>query len=314
MAQTLRVDGELANRLLAAAPLVVLALLVVLIAFRAAFLVGALAGASSDPPEPMAPLPASSSRQVVDVPSILRANLFGRSAPAASAENAPITSMALHLGGVFPFGLSPEYEDKLGFAILGSSQADQKFYRVGDVVPGGAVLHAVYGDRVLLDRSGSIEALLMPPRSSLTLAPPPPPVANPAAAVASVRELMREDPSLINQVMRRTAVIEGGQLKGIRVFPGSNPQAFAKLGLRSGDTVTAVNGMTLDDQARAETVFSTLETAAEARVTVTRNGTSQELVLNLAEIAAEASRLAEAPPPDPAPADGSQPPGPESAR
>lgn len=314
MAQTLRIDGELANRLIAAAPRAVLFLLVILVAFRAAFLVGALAGRSGGPLEPVAPLPATATRQVVDIPSILRANLFGQSGPSASADNAPITTMALHLGGVFPFGLAPDYDDKLGFAILGSTQADQKFYRVGDVVPGGAVLHAVYGDRVLLDRNGSIEALLMPPRSSLSLAPPPPPMANPAASVASVRELIRQDPGLLNQVMRRTAVIEGGQLKGVRVFPGSNPQAFAKLGLRAGDVVTAVNGMTLDDQSRADTVFSTLETAAEARVTITRNGTSQEVALNLADIAAEASRLAEAPPPDPASADGSVPPGPESAR
>jgi general secretion pathway protein C len=309
VAQTLRVDGELANRLLAAAPRAVLFVLVILIAFRAAFLVGALAGRSGGPLEPVAPLPASASRQVVDIPSILRANLFGQSASSGSAENAPVTTMALHLGGVFPYN-----DEKMGFAILGNSAADQKFYRVGDAVPGGALLYAVHGDRVLLDRSGSIEALLMPPRTSLSLAPPPPPMANPAASVASVRELMRENPSLINRVMRRTAVIEGGQLKGVRVFPGSNPQAFARLGLRAGDTVTAVNGMALDDQARAETVFGTLETAAEARVTITRNGASQELVLNLAEIAAEASRLAEAPPPDPASVDGNQPPGPESAR
>lgn len=314
MAQTLRVDGELASRLVAAAPLVALILLWILIGVRTAFLVVELAGRSGAPLESVPPLATAPSRQVVDLPSIQRANLFGQTASNASAEDAPITSMALHLGGVFPFGLSPDYEDKLGFAILGSSQADQKFYRVGDVVPGGAVLHAVYADRVLLDRNGTIEALLMPPRTSLSLSPPPPPLANPAASVASVRELMRQDPGLINQVMRRTAVIEGGQLKGVRVFPGTNPAAFAKLGLRAGDTVTAVNGMQLDDQSRADTVFSTLETAAEARVTITRNGTSQELLLNLAEIAAEANRLAEAPPPDPASADGGPPSGLETAR
>jgi len=314
VAQTLRVDGELANRLMAGAPLAALILLWVLIGVRTAFLVVELAGRSSGSLEAVPPLPATQTRQVVDLPSIQRANLFGQSAASTSADDAPITSMALHLGGVFPFGLSPDYEDKLGFAILGSSPTDQKFYRVGDGVPGGAVLYAVYGDRVLLDRNGSIEALLMPPRTSLSLSPPPPPLANPAASVASVRELMRQDPGLINQVMRRTAVIEGGQLKGVRVFPGSNPAAFAKLGLRAGDTVTAVNGMALDDQSRADSVFSTLETAAEARVTITRNGTSQELLLNLAEIAAEASRLAEAPPPDPSSAGGGPPPGLENAR
>jgi hypothetical protein len=59
-------------------------------------------------------------------------------------------------------------------------------------------------------------------------------------------------------------------------------------------------------------VFDSLAGAAEARVTVERNGAKQDLVLNLAEIAPEAERLATAPPPeDPSmqPA-GASPPGP----
>jgi hypothetical protein len=45
-------------------------------------------------------------------------------------------------------------------------------------------------------------------------------------------------------------------------------------------------------------------------VTVERSGAKQDLVLNLAELASEAERIATAPPPDPTQPGGASPPGP----
>ena len=92
-----------------------------------------------------------------------------------------------------------------------------------------------------------------------------------------------------------------------------SPAAFARLGLRNNDLVTAINGVELNDETRSREVFDSLAGAAEARVTVERGGARQDLVLNLAEIAPEAERLATAPPPgeDPSMAPvGASPPGP----
>jgi general secretion pathway protein C len=95
----------------------------------------------------------------------------------------------------------------------------------------------------------------------------------------------------------------------MRVYPGTNAQAFNRLGLRAGDLVTAINGTTLQDQTRGNEIFNSLSGAAEARVTVIRGGSPMELQLNLAEVANEAERLAQAP------ADTGVPPGaPEGAR
>lgn len=311
MAQALRFDGELAGQLIARAPRWLMGLLVVLLGIRAALLVAQFAG----PPSAEAPLAATQApppvtRRVVDVPSILRANLFGASAPAAGTTTAPVTSMALMLAGVIA-----DTDEKRGFAMLGTSTADIKFFKVGDTVPGGARLHAVFVDRVLLDRGGTIEALLIPPRNTALLsAPPPPPLTPaPAASVERVQQLVRENPGLIGQVIQRQAVFADGRLRGMRVYPGGNAQAFNKLGLRPGDLVTAINGTPLDDQTRSNEVFGTLSGAAEARVTVIRNGSQQDLQLNLAEIANEAERLAQPPPPDAAAAPGT-PLGPASTR
>ena len=98
-------------------------------------------------------------------------------------------------------------------------------------------------------------------------------------------------PGLISQVMRPQPVFAGGEMKGFRVYPGANRQAFARMGLRPGDMVTAINGTPLNDKDRAQEIFGTLASSTEARVTITRNGRQQELVLNIAQITAEAERL-----------------------
>ena len=57
-------------------------------------------------------------------------------------------------------------------------------------------------------------------------------------------------------------------MRGFRVYPGANRQAFARLGLRAGDLVTAINGTPLDDKDRAQEIFGTLNSSTDARVTV----------------------------------------------
>ena len=100
-----------------------------------------------------------------------------------------------------------------------------------------------------------------------------------------MRKLVSDDPGVIGQVMRPQPVFAGGKMRGFRVYPGANRQAFSRIGLRAGDLVTAINGTPLDDKDRAQEIFSTLNSSTDARVTVTRNGRQQELVLNIAQIA-----------------------------
>ena len=303
-AQALHLDGELAGQLLARAPRWLTAALVVLLGVRAATLVASFAGAPAAQPNASPPPPAVT-RNVVDVPSILRANLFGQGAPVQG--NAPVTSMALVLAGVIA-----DVDEKRGFAMLGTSATDIKVYRVGSVVPGGALLSSVLVDRVLLDRGGVIEALMIPRVTAGAAAPlvsAPPPIAG--NSVARVQQVLRTNPALIAQVIQRQPVISPeGKLRGMRVYPGTNVQAFNRLGMRPGDLVTAINGTTLEDQTRGEEIFNSLTGAAEARVTVIRNGSPLELHLNLSEMATEAERLNQGPGLD----TGVPPGAPESAR
>ncbi|MEJ0100559.1 MAG: type II secretion system protein GspC [Pseudomonadota bacterium] len=286
-------------------------MLIVLLSVRAALLVVDLTSAPYVPAaRTTQQATATVSRKVVDLPSILRVNLFGQSPPATGTD-APVTAMNLKLVLVIAAD-----DEKKGLAALGPSLTDIKVYRVGDSVPGGAVLHAVYVDRVLLNRAGAIEALMVPPLNGQAAGGvvPPPVVANPAVSLARVQQVMQNNPNLLNQVIQRQAVFADGHLRGMRVNPGQNAQAFSKLGLRPGDLVTAINGTPLDDQARSNDVFNSMANSAVAHVTVVRGGKEQELNLNLADIANEAEKLADAPPPVAAPDTPPPPPGPDSER
>src|ERR1700686_2115031 len=96
--------------------------------------------------------------RLVDLAVITNAHLFG-AAPALKQDgaNAPQTSMPLVLTGIIA-GNDPQN----GLAILGQSAQTTKVYAVGDSVPGGAKLHSVYSDRVVIDRDGRLESLSLP--------------------------------------------------------------------------------------------------------------------------------------------------------
>jgi general secretion pathway protein C len=303
VAQASRAPGELTSQLAARLPRWISWLLIVLLGVRAALLVADLAGPPAPVTRSTGSVPPAAARKVVDIPSIMRANLFGQS-PVATGTDAPVTNMNLKLVAV-----AAATDPKRGMAALGPSQNDVKVYEVGQDVPGGARLHSVYVDRVLLDRGGSIEALLMPPRvGTAQAAASLPPPASAGVSLDRVQQIVRDNPNLINQVMSRQAVFQDGRLAGVRVNPGPNAQAFNRLGLRPNDLVTAINGMTLDDQSRTNEIFNMLNGASQARITVNRNGRETELNLNLAEIAEEAEHLADAPPP------AEPDPGPDSTR
>jgi general secretion pathway protein C len=277
--------------LLARAPQVLTFVLALAVAAQLALIVVGLTGRSRQAPPPAVAL--APVAPALDVSTLVNAHLFGNAAAQATgdAANAPATSMPLVLTGLFA-----SQDPKEGMAIIGESAQAAKFVIVGQQVPGGAQLHSVYDDRVIIDRAGTLESVFLPKNTgnALAMAPPPMAASQPQgneAMVDRMRKMVSADPGVIGQLMRPQAVFAGGKMRGFRVYPGANRQAFSRMGLRPGDLVTAVNGTPLDDKDRAEEIFATLSSSTDARVSVTRNGRQQELVLNLAQIAAEADQI-----------------------
>jgi general secretion pathway protein C len=193
----------------------------------------------------------------------------------------PQTQMSLVLAGTMALD-----DPQAGFAIVGETAMNAKFYRVGAIINGGPRLHSVYADRVIIDRNGSLETLVLP-RGVPGGAPAPVArnvsITNPV--VDNLRRIAANNPAALGELLRAQPVFSGGAQKGYRIYPGRDRQQFARLGLQPGDLVTAINGSALDDPNRGNDILNTLASSSTAQVTIERNGTSQQLTLDMAQIA-----------------------------
>src|SRR5258706_2041876 len=229
----------------------------------------------------------------LDIKGLSAAHVFGIPAPdprPRAPAKAPQSTANLVLAGT----IATE-DPKRGVAII-SDGGPAKVYSVGDNV-GGATLHSVYLDHVILDRGGVLETVLLPRLLGPGMNAPP--VVRrtggdprTVAAVDNIRRLVQQDPSILDQVMRTVPSYDNtaGKLRGFRAYPGRNRQIFNKLGLKPGDLVTAINGTPLDDPQRSQDVFNTIQTSDHVTVTIERGGQKQDITLNIAQVAAQATK------------------------
>lgn len=253
--------------------------------------------------EPAAPPPVSAAGGTddpaggasVDVNRIVAAHLFGEAtadevAVTDEPVDAPETQLSLALRGT----IAATDEGK-ALAIISERGGQEKVFAIGDGVPGGATLHSVYTDRVILRRAGRLETLRLP-RSEETgqgqaAAPARRASFSRAAPARTIQDVVQQGSVSLTDIIRPQPVFKDGQQQGYRVYPGRQRQQFAQLGLRPGDLVTQINGMALNDPARGMEIFRGLADATSVSVTVERNGQIEVLTL-------DTSTLQQAPTPD----------------
>jgi general secretion pathway protein C len=285
---------EWLSRLQANGPSAVAWVLAALIAAELARSAVVLLSGPVKSPQPLVESTAPHPHAGANVEAVVSAHLFGVAVADPSTQdpsNAPLSSANLVLAGT----IATE-NPKQGIAII-SDGGPSKVFSVGDNV-NGASLYSVYLDHVILDRGGNLETLLLPrllngaarpaPRHVAAAGPDP----RTAQTVQNIKRMVQQDPSVLDQVMRTVASYDNaaGKLRGFRAYPGRNRALFNELGLKPGDLVTAINGQPLDDAQHSQEVINTIQTSAFATVTVERGGQRQDISLNLAQIAADASR------------------------
>jgi general secretion pathway protein C len=281
-------------------PLAVSTLLIVLLAWQLVQLTWTLLGARSLPKPGSGAAPviaAAPAARKVDVNSIVNAHLFGQpNAPAAGStdpNSVAATQMPLVLVGTIA-----NSDPALGYAIIGENPATAKVYGVGKTVSGGTKLHSVYPDRAILDRGGKLEALLLPKKfkGGGMSAAAPVGASEPEQMLGDrLRDLAASNPSAITDILRPQPVFANGSQRGYRIYPGRNRAQFSRLGLLPGDLVTAVNGTPLDDPSRGMEILQTMNTASSVEMTVERNGTTIQVNVNNAQLAADTAAAASEP-------------------
>jgi general secretion pathway protein C len=267
--------------------------LVVAIAWQLARIIWLLMPGSSAGDQIIAPpsqlrSPAQSSSQV-DVQLIANAHIFGQAsaepvieAPRQSHENLAETRLSLSLKGTIAYK-----DQESSIAIIADDRNEEKIYSIRDRVTAGTALHAVYADRVVLNRSGNLEVLKLPkdfPKGTRQVRRSTQRVSRTTANPRSIQNVVTENVTRLADVIRPTPYYVSGQMQGYRVYPGRDRKQFAALGLRPGDLIKDIDGAALTNPQQATQIFQNLGNADQVSVTVERNGQPEVLILKTSQL------------------------------
>jgi len=261
------------------------ALLVVALGISLARLTWLLVPVAELPRAPLAAAKAAASAAAPRLDSVAAMHLFGapQAAPPAAAQiNAPETSLNLTLRGLFAAA-----RKESAFAIIAEGAGNERPYRIGAKLGGGAVVHDILPDRVVLERSGRYETLRLPKERlelSATAAAPLSAGLPPAMSgqLRDLREAIKNNPQELLNLAELQPVMQGGQLRGYRVRPRRHLDLFSAAGLTANDIVTAVNGIPVTDPAQFAALNAQLSSASSLRLSVERpNGVREDISLDL---------------------------------
>ena len=235
-----------------------------------------LPAAPEDPQTaPGAQAPANPHPMPSPLQSIASARLWGELPPSApSPSTTRDTRLPLSLRGI----LSGE-----GLAMIETSGRGTLVYRVGDTLPGGAVLKDVLADHVLIDRAGVIERLALPKQALDAQALHTAEIAQPATGSTPVNlgKMLQQSPAELSKEFRLSPVTEGGKLRGYRLRALRNPEMLQRAGLETDDVLISVNGTSLTQANDLPKFIKDLRSAAAIDAVVLRHGREIPLHLDL---------------------------------
>ncbi len=280
--------------------IVLLAILIGLQAARLFWLLVPDDETSAWTPRPaVAAAPGPSAQQQLDIAGLLAAQLFGVAQQEASSDlssdvvDAPDTNLRLTLRGIFA---SDDFNEE-SRALIEPANGELAAYAIGDTVPGGAKLHSVLADRVLLERAGRLETLRLErdaptsgaaaqAREQLNRSVAASDAdrvidAKTAAELSTIRTELLNDPSKASDYLRVQPAQRNGQLRGYRIYPGRKRELFRSAGLRPGDLVTAINGVQLNDPSSSLGVLGDLSQSSQINLTIERGGRPQTISVTL---------------------------------
>lgn len=228
-------------------------------------------------------------------------HLFGNARKQVVAQqkviDAPETRLRLDLKGVFATTNASK-----AIAIISSSKDKDKTYHIGDKVIGGALLHAVYTDRVILKRNGKLETLRLPKSKidSKAFYKTKPTASDSAQRLSNasmrgtstqnsqrqtssqrlrdIRDNLLKDPAKVWQQVRINPVMKNGKIQGYTL--AHNDQALmSALNIRKTDIITGVNGESLSDPATLYSLMASMSSQQSLELTIERNGQEQTIQL-----------------------------------
>ena len=235
-------------------------------------------GALPQPPKTTRP---TAEIEMQSVASVADFHLFGQPIESAKHERPrklpPKTKVNLVLRGIFF-----DEREESARAIISSPGSRDFIYAVGASLPGGVKLADIEPDRVLLLRQGRYETLPLTTervngvRSDARADPSGlEEVDNRndtgmAKALGSYRKRFLENPGSVMGLLSIAPVTKDGALFGYRLQPGRESGMLQRFGLRPGDILTGVNGVSLNSTDAGLDALKQLTSAKEISLDVAR--------------------------------------------
>jgi len=106
-------------------------------------------------------------------------------------------------------------------------------------------------------------------------------VADNAELLGQYRTALLNNPNSVMGLINVGPYEKDGQLVGYRIRPGKDRALLQRFGLRSGDVVTSVNGVPMNNPVKALEVLRDLSSASQITVDIDRNGTPQTFTFQI---------------------------------
>jgi type II secretion system protein C len=135
------------------------------------------------------------------------------------------------------------------FAILGFNLREQKRYKKNDLISNNIALDSIESDFVVIKRDGIRERVSFDEDSSLDI------------IKREVTKSTKTSPNIdalssLYKVMSFKPYFTEGKLEGYEISSGQEEEIFNKSGLKKGDILIAVNGLSFNDPSLAKEMSS----------------------------------------------------------
>ena len=226
----------------------------------------------------------------VDRTTLVTSNPFQQGEQEEIVQDAPETNLNLNLDGL---RMSTE-GGEAGNAIIRTPNGIGKNYSVGDEILAGVTLERILSDRVIINRDGASETLMLGGRGAGLS------VITDDSQISSARDLAARDesgedasqsqtieaqiagPELLLSSINAGPVRVNGEITGYRLDPIGSPDIMQQAGLSPGDVLQQINGVSVA-QLDTSDLIDRISSADSVELSVNRNGSEQTIRLRFGE-------------------------------
>ena len=228
----------------------------------------------------------------VDRTVLLRINPFQQGEEDVIVQDVPETNLNMNLDGL---RMSTE-GGGAGNAIIRTPDGVGKNYSVGDEILPGVTLERILSDRVIINRDGASETLMLGGRGAglsvitddsliVTTRDEPSTATNPPSANEAGPELIEATiaaPELLLSSVNAGPVRVNGAITGYRLDPLGSADIMQQAGLIPGDVLQQINGVSVV-QLDTSDVIDRIGSAETVDLIVNRNGSEKTIRLRFGE-------------------------------